>query len=203
MSFLYLKGRCRSCGEKIAWRYPVVEALTGFLYLFAYVRFGLTLDFALTCIFLSFLVVIGFIDYDEQVIFDAHVLALGGIGLFLFFVEPQITPWFDSVWLDRLAGAVLGGGLILLIVLLTGGMGLGDATFMTALGWWLGLTGTLLNLLVSFVLGGFIGLVLILTKIKSRKDAVPFGPFLAIAAAIIWFYGQSLTEWYLHFTGLR
>lgn len=198
-----MKGQCRTCGEKIAWRYPFVEGFTGLLYLFAYIRFGLTLDFALTCLFLSFLVVIGFIDYDEQVIFDAHVLVLGIAGLFLLLIEPQVTPWLDSVWLDRLAGAVLGGGVILLIVLLTGGMGLGDATFMTALGWWLGLTGTLLNLLVSFILGGMIGLLLIITKVKTRKDAVPFGPFLAISAVIIWFYGQSLAEWYLHFTGLR
>ena len=82
-------------------------------------------------------------------------------------------------------------------MLTKGGMGGGDIKFVAALGLWLGLKLTIVTLFLSFVIGGICGALLLLFKIKSRKDFIPFGPFIAIGAFITALYGVEIIRWYL------
>jgi leader peptidase (prepilin peptidase)/N-methyltransferase len=107
----------------------------------------------------------------------------------------------DKVWSDLLnhsLGLLLGGGFFLLIAMVTNGaMGGGDIKIMGALGFLFGVKNTLLLMFLSFVIGGVLSLILLGLKIKKRKDYIPFGPFICIAALITIFWGQQILQWYL------
>ena len=194
LSWLFLRGKCRFCGEKISARYPSVELLTGGLFLACYLHYGLTPELVAALVFSSFMVAITFIDLDHQIILDGMLalLAICGLGLQL---------WTGSVgWVSMLIGAFVGGGLLLLLAILSrGGMGGGDVKFAAALGFWLGWPGILLGLFLGFVLGGLISLLLLVTGLRGRKDFIPFGPFIAIGAWIALLYGRRILDWYLGF----
>jgi prepilin signal peptidase PulO-like enzyme (type II secretory pathway) len=100
-------------------------------------------------------------------------------------------------FLEYIYGALLGGGVISLIVILTKGMGWGDAEICFLCGLFLGLRLTMLMLFLSFVLGGVTGVILILLKKKSSKDYIPFGPFIALAAVFCVYFGEPLLGWYV------
>jgi len=194
LSWLFLRGKCRFCGEKISSRYPAVELLTGGLFLVTYLHYGLTPGLVAALVFSAFMVAITFIDLDHQIILDGMLvlLAVCGLGLQL---------WIGSVgWASMLIGAGVGGGLLLLLAILSrGGMGGGDVKFAAALGFWLGWPGILLGLFLGFVLGGFISLLLLVTRLRGRKDFIPFGPFIAIGAWIALLYGRRILDWYFGF----
>ena len=194
LSWLFLRGKCRFCGVKISARYPAVELLTGGLFLVTYLHYGLTPGLVAALVFSSFMVAITFIDLDHQIILDGMLalLAVCGLGLQL---------WTGSVGLvSMLIGAFVGGGLLLLLAILSrGGMGGGDVKFAAALGFWLGWPGILLGLFLGFVLGGLISLLLLVTGLRGRKDFIPFGPFIAIGAWIALLYGRRILDWYLGF----
>ena len=194
LSWLFLRGKCRFCGEKIPARYPAVELLTGGLFFACYLHYGLTPGLVAALVFSAFMVAITFIDLDHQIILDGMLalLAVCGLGLQL---------WTGSVgFVSMLIGAFVGGGLLLLLAILSrGGMGGGDVKFAAALGFWLGWPGILLGLFLGFVLGGLISLLLLVTGLRGRKDFIPFGPFIAIGAWIALLYGRRILDWYLGF----
>ena len=209
-SYLFLQGKCRFCQSPISSRYAAVEVLTGFLFAFVYYKIGLGLELIKALIFISFLLVITFIDYDCQLILDKVLLPMGLIGILinLFFMHSDIIATVCSLpfplfvnsidWISQVIGFAVGGGLLFIIAMVSGGgMGGGDIKFAAVLGLWLGWQMNLLLLLLAFLMGGFVGIILIITRIKSRKDYVPFGPFIAIAAGIVYLYGIELLAWYL------
>ena len=93
---------------------------------------------------------------------------------------------------------MLGGGLIPVIILLTHGMGWGDVEICILCGVFLGLKLTMVTLFFSFIFGGFIGLLLIITKKKTRKDYIPFGPYIVMGAITAVFWGEKIVNWYLN-----
>jgi len=194
LSWLFLRGKCRACGEKISPRYPVVELLSGGLFLVTYLHYGVTPGLLAGLVFSGFMVAITFIDLDHQIILDGMLalLAVCGLGLQL---------WTGAVGIvNMLIGAGAGGGLLLLLAILSrGGMGGGDVKFAAALGFWLGWPGTLLGLFIGFVLGGVISLLLLASGLRGRKDFIPFGPFIAIGAWIALLYGRTILGWYFGF----
>jgi leader peptidase (prepilin peptidase)/N-methyltransferase len=192
VSYLLSRGHCRYCGTTFSLCYPMVEILTAILFVWCFQLFGLTSLLFKAIILASYLIVITFIDYDHQLILDKVLLWLSISGV-------AINLWTNSVniW-DMLIASLLGGGLLLLIAVASrGGMGGGDIKFAAALGLWLGWKCLLLALLLSFVLGGVGGVLLLLFKIKSRKDFIPFGPFMALGALISMLYGIEILTWYL------
>ena len=209
-SYLFLRGKCRFCQSPISPRYAAVEVLTGFLFAFVYYKIGLGLELIKALIFISFLLVITFIDYDCQLILDKVLLPMGLIGILinLLFMHSDVIATVCSLpfplfvnsidWISQLIGFAVGGGLLFIIAMVSGGgMGGGDIKFAAVLGLWLGWQMNLLLLLLAFLMGGIVGIILIMTRIKSRKDYVPFGPFIAIAAGIVYLYGIELLAWYL------
>jgi len=161
------------------------------MFAFAFVKFGITFEFLTAIILISCLLISAFIDLTHQIIPDKVVLPTLAIGFLL-----NIILHRESL-LAYLLGFVLGGGVIFLIVVLSrGGMGGGDIKLFAAVGMFLGFRLTALALLLSFILGSVVGLTLIILKFKRMKDAIPFGPFIALASIISLLLGDSIIEWY-------
>lgn len=190
VSYIVQKGQCKHCHEKFSIRYPLVELLTGLLFLWVYLRLGLTVELFKGLFLVSLFIIISFIDLDHQIIPDGLNLMLGLVGV-LYLISVQPFSIMNGVY-----GFLVGGGL-LFIVALVGPMGGGDIKFMAAMGIWLGLGYTLMALLLSFIIGGLVSAGLLLAKVVDRKTAIPFGPFLCIGSLIVLLFGNELFLWYV------
>jgi leader peptidase (prepilin peptidase)/N-methyltransferase len=192
VSFILLRGRCRACGMAIARRYPIVEAATGLLFALAYLVLGPTLDFVVAAVLLSGLVAITAIDLSHQIIPDAITLPGILVGVIANLATHRVT------WIESLLGVVVGGGIFFVIILASrGGMGGGDMKLGAMLGAFLGWKLGLLALLLGVLSGGVVALGLLILGRKGRKEAIPFGPFLALGGAITLLWGEKLLGWYL------
>lgn len=192
-SYLILRGRCRFCKSVIPARYPFVETLTGALFLVTYFKFGFGISFLKNAVFLSILLVVAFIDSEYSIIPGKLMIFGLAAGIILNIVGYKSNGYM----LDYLYGSLLGGGVIFLIVALTGGMGGGDIQIMAVAGLFLGLWNTLLTLILSFIIGAGAGITLIILKKKNRRDYIPFGPWISVSAFIALFFGKSIIDWYI------
>jgi len=197
LSYILLKGRCRNCGSKISIQYPVVEFLTGLIYLIIYLIYGLSIQSLVYIILSSALIIIAFIDLQEQIIPD--VISLPGIvvGLILSFIVPYIS------FINSALGALVGGGIILIIawvgsiIFKKEAMGGGDVKLAAMIGAFLGWRYMVISLFLGFFLGALAGIFLILSKIKRKEDMVPFGPFIALGSIITLLCGEKIIAWYI------
>jgi len=204
--YLFLRGRCRSCKEKISGRYPLVEALNAFFYLLVFWRFGSGWSSAVYCILCSSLIVITFIDLDFQIIPDR--ITLPGIPLGLVagsFLLPD--PFLRATALGyraSLLGAVSGFSLFYLVAFLSikilkkEGMGGGDIKLMAMLGAFLGWKTVILTTFLGSLSGSIIGIGLMAFRGREKGSLIPFGPFLALGALLSLFFGQEILIWYLY-----
>ena len=191
-SYLLLKGKCRSCKEEITKKYPVIELLTGIIFLSLYIKFALSFELLKYSILSCWLIVIGIIDLETTDIY--FLTTLSGIILGVLFI---IGGYFLGYGvLDYILGGILGAGVIALIVLLTNGMGWGDVEVFLLSGLYIGWKLTVITLFFSFVLGALIGIVLIISKIKTRKDYIPFAPFISLATIIALLVGDRILKLY-------
>jgi leader peptidase (prepilin peptidase)/N-methyltransferase len=191
LSFLILRARCRDCGAKISWRYPLIELITGLMAMLLFDKFGLSLVFLAFFIFTAVLIVIAFIDLDHQIIPD--ILSLPGIPVF-FLAAVFIVK---LPWLEALIGLLVGGGVLLAIAfvyeLITKreGMGGGDIKLLAMIGGFLGWKSLIFVLLFSSLAGAVVGIAAMIIHKQDTKYAIPFGPFLS-AAAVAWiFWGDA------------
>lgn len=199
LSYLFLGGKCRFCREKIPVVYPLVEALTAVCFLLVYfhnLKF-FDLQFFADCLFTSCLIALGFIDYFHQIIPD-HI-TIPGLILALIY-----SPFrYDLNLKQALAGAVIGGGFLLLVYLVyllwrkKEGLGMGDVMMMLMAGAYLGIGRTILTLFLSSVVGALAGLLVMKLRGKDLQFALPFGTFIAPAAFFSLIWGESLISWYL------
>ncbi len=194
LSFFLLRGKCRDCGEGISSRYPIIEAITGLFLLALYLKYGLSLKLLALFAFGAALILISFIDLDHQIIPD--IITLPGIPIgFLAAVFVLQTGYIDS-----LLGIVLGGGVLYLVStgyrLLTKrtGMGFGDVKLLAMIGAFLGWKSILFVLFISSFLGSLVGISIILIKKGNMKYAIPYGPFLSLAAIAYLFWGQRVAS---------
>ncbi len=213
LSFVLLRGRCRCCRAAIAWRYPLVELLTGLLALAVLVRFGAGPGALAYFAFGAALVAVTFIDLDWQIIPDAITLpgvTIGlGTALGLELVSASGAGTFPAHTLRALGGA-LGGALGLWLVALgyrraTGveGLGFGDVKLAALLGAFLGLGGVFLTIFLASVIGSLAGVILIASGRGTTKTALPFGSFLAPVGVFVLFFGPPVAAWYWGLFGNR
>lgn len=196
-SFLSLRGKCRYCGGAISPQYPIVELLNGFLCLLNFYYFGLSIDFVFYSFLISILIVISFIDYYEQIIPDGLVFIILVSSIIYKFTIYFIYKSPITLW-NSIMGFLTGGLLFLLIAVVSkGAMGGGDIKLIAVLGFILGLKKTLLNILLSFLIGAVFSILLLLSGKKGRKDAIPFGPFICLAFLITILYGDGIINWYI------
>lgn len=190
LSYIFLRWRCRYCKAPYSSRYMFVELLTGILFALCGLYYLPGLKMALVFFFIACLIVQAFIDLDHQILLDEILMLMLPTGIiYAYYALPDM-------W-DSLYGALFAGGLMLLIFLLSrGGMGAGDVKLSFVLGVWLGLKASVVCLMLAFVLGGIIGVLLLVTGIKQRKDPIPFGPFLCIGAYIALLFSPYLIYFY-------
>lgn len=193
LSYILLKGKCRSCKGQISIRYPLVELLTGALFLGLILKKGPGLEFLTLALFLSLLIVISFIDLDFQIIPD--VASLGGLiaaMILSFFRRPSFF------FTDALYGVLFGGGILWAISLIyefflkREGIGFGDVKLLAMIGSFLGPYGATFSLFIGSLFGSIVGIAIILTRKKDLRYAIPFGPFLSVGATIFVFWGEKM-----------
>jgi leader peptidase (prepilin peptidase)/N-methyltransferase len=217
ISYLLLGGKCRGCKTKISPMYPLVELLTGMLFVACYLVFGLTVETLKWAAFSAILIVLVFTDLRERILPDLVNFTGFGMGLALsFFTKPAdgTALWIANhlfeypppapvlSFADAILGAALGSGLLWLVseayFRLRGreGMGLGDVKMMLMAGAFLGAQKTLLTILAGSILGSVLGIAVILAKRKDTDYELPFGTFLGAGALLAVFFGTPVVNWY-------
>jgi len=229
LSWLLLRAKCRHCGQPISWVYPLVEAVTGALFLFVFWRFGFTLASPVYMLLAASLVLVTFVDLTDwtipnEVTFPGIPLGIGlaAVGMFYPASGLLVTDVFDA-----LLGVVLGGGSLYLLdkvsLLLLGkrGMGLGDVKLLAMLGAFLGWKSVLATIMISSCLGSVVGVtVIVIERLRPKKPKtqeskeedkeegeearpvghyLPFGPYLAVAGVIMLLFQRAIFDAYYHF----
>lgn len=196
LSYLVLAGRCRHCGWRIPARYPAVEFISGLAAAAIVWRYGITLQAAWVYAFVSILLVITFIDWAHQIIPDP--LSLGGVVL----GWTGAAVCLEISFVESVVGSLIGAGVILLIALIyksvrkVHGMGGGDVKLMAMIGAFLGWQMIFPVLFVAAFFGSAYG-ILLMRSGGDGKTAVAFGSFLAPAACLMMFAGQTMIDAYL------
>lgn len=192
LGYIVNKGKCKHCGTKVSIKYPIVELLTGIILLLLYNKFFISMEFIKYAVLSCLLIVITFVDLERQEIPDELILfgLIMGLLFNIFNIKTDMVP--------GIIGFILGGGAFLIIAMLTNGaMGGGDIKLMAVLGLFLGWKLIIIVAVISFILGGVVSFILITAKIKGRKDYIPFGPFIALAALAVIFYGIRMIQTYM------
>ena len=190
LSWLWLKGKCRYCRERIRPRYPLVELLTAALFIGVFLRWGLSAWTLAGWVLTVILVSCAFIDLDEGIIPDAITIPGVILGLAVSFFTLGFLP---ALW-----GALAFGGVLFLVAVISkGGMGGGDVKLAAVIGSFTGLPGAFITLLLSSFLGAVYGVTLMLVGRAGRKTPVKFGPFLAVAAYTAYLFAREIIAWYM------
>ena len=197
ISWLALHGKCSACRTPISPRYPIVEALTCLLSTLAAVHFGFGWAAAGALLLIWGLMALTFIDYDTQLLPDSITLPLLWAGLLLNLFGTYTD--LQSAVVGAMAGYLSLWSVYWGFKLVTGkeGMGYGDFKLLAALGAWLGWQILPLTILLSSLVGALLGITLIVLAQRGRNVPIPFGPYLATAGLIAFFWGKELTQIYL------
>ncbi|NMA79998.1 MAG: prepilin peptidase [Clostridiales bacterium] len=187
-SYIFLKGKCRTCHTRISIRYPLIELLNGVLFAIAFYRFPSIPQAITIAIFFSILIVISMIDLDTMLIPNRLVAAIFVLGISSIWVFPEVSIF------SRLIGSVIISVPFLLIAIFTGGMGGGDVKLMFAAGFLLGIKSIVIAALFGIVIAAICGIII---KIKTKKSKIPFGPYLSIGLAISALVGTAIADWYI------
>lgn len=194
ISWLLLSGKCRNCKEKISIRYPLVELITGILFLLLYYSFNIGYNWIFLSYFVSLMVVITWIDIDFMLILHSITYPAIVVGF--------VYSYINNMLPQSILGFIIGTTLfyliakISLLIMKKEGMGMGDVAFVALLGAWLGLNNLMGALFISFILGSFIGIMFLM--IKGKSEHFPFGPSLAIGALITLMTNNYLLNWYIN-----
>jgi len=201
VSWLLLRGRCRSCEEAIPVKYPAVELATGVLFAAAAVRFGLALALPAYLVLFAALVAITVTDLELRLIPKRIVWPAYSMGAPLL-VAAALVDGEPRRILDAAAGSAAAFAVLFVIHLISPrGMGFGDVRLAALLGLYLGWLGPAhvgLGVFVGFVAGGMAGIVALALG-RSRRSALPFAPFLAFGTLVAVLAGQPILRWYLAF----
>jgi len=199
-SYAVLRGRCRTCGTRISIRYPIVEIITMIVFLLHWYVLGMDSILVPRLLFACALIVLFAIDLEHQIL--PNVITLPGIVIGLLFS----LVWPPSI-VAALEGAALGGCILWLIAEAwmrfrgVEAMGFGDVKMLAMIGAFLGLKLVILTFILSSLIGGVVGIVLIASRRGELSTAVPFGTMLAAAALVASLWGDGIVRSYLSMYG--
>lgn len=196
-SYLFLLGKCRHCKKKISWQYPVVEFVTGVLFVIAFLINFETMEYLKIIrdlLIISVMIIIFVYDLRWYMILDIVTLP----AIIIFFI---INLFLGFPWLGMLVAGFVGGGFFLAQFIVSKGrwIGGGDIRLGLLMGVALGrLDLLILALMLSYFSGSIIGVFLILFKKRKWSSEVPFGVFLSISTLVALFWGDIIVNWYLN-----
>jgi len=197
LSWFILRGRCRHCGARFSFRYPLVELIMAVLFMLSYHYVGISWSLLEYLIFIFGLVVCTFIDLDHMILPDEFTLS----GIVIGLLGAALNPHRD--FLDALFGVLMGGGFLwgmaYVYYLLTKqeGMGGGDIKLLAWIGALLGWKAIPFVIMSSAIIGSVVGLIAARKQKAGLKTVIPFGPYLALGAILYLFGGETIGLWYL------
>ena len=199
LSWLFLKGKCSQCKNTISVRYPIIEAVTSLLSVVIAYKYGVTEQTCYLLILTWSLVALTMIDFDTMLLPDQITLPLLWLGL-LININGTFIPLEQSV-IGAAVGYLSLYSIFWLFKLITGkeGMGYGDFKLVAVFGAWMGWQLLPVLILMASLVGAIVGLSLIAFKGHQREQAIPFGPYLAVAGWITLLWGEGIWQWYLGF----
>jgi leader peptidase (prepilin peptidase)/N-methyltransferase len=194
----YVVGRatCPHCRAGIPIRYPLVEVGLGFLFGFLYLRYGLTWQFALYAAYTAILVVVTVTDVERRLILNVVTYPAMGLALVGSFLTPGIN------WKMALLGGVVGYATFYVLAIVghllvgAGALGGGDVTLAGFVGTVVGFPLVVEALLLTILSGGAISLLLVVTRLRSMRDHIPYGPFLVVGGWITMLWGWEIANWF-------
>jgi leader peptidase (prepilin peptidase)/N-methyltransferase len=199
-SYLWLRGRCRYCGAPIPRRVFWVEVATAVLFGLTFWRYQLSIELPIALFYISLFMVILVIDFEHGLILNKLVYPALAVALLLSVFFTLFLP--DVSIVPHITRAAIGGGIGLVVFFLIaflsrGGLGLGDVKLAALIGLATGWPLVLVALIMGMIGGGLAAVVLLSLRVKKRKEAMPFGPFLAAAAIATLLWGSQILNWYL------
>jgi prepilin signal peptidase PulO-like enzyme (type II secretory pathway) len=228
LSFLLQKGKCWICMKKLSWQYPLVELAGGLIFLLPLYIYSPMVNGQWSMVngliwisaFLIFLLIWA-IDFRLYIIPDELNFLLGILGLILIDEQNLYRSFSEfsgsflggyaalfglrnaGVWQNHLLAMAIGAAIVGIIILLTrgNGMGMGDLKLLAVLGLLFGWPDVLFIFIIASIIGAAVSLVLMLARRKTWKSSVPFGPFLVMGAALVFFFGEAILRSYFNFFG--
>lgn len=200
-SYLFLRGKCRYCGEKISPQYPCIELLNGLGYLGAFIHFGFSIEAIMACGFISIVIVLTLIDW-EHLILPTHVIIVGSIWAILCQGALSILHRDYTIIMRSLLGGLVGYGVVAAVFWISlklmkkEGMGYGDVRYLGMIGLFTSPSLVLLTTLIGCVVGAVYGIALYYRN-KKESCYFAFGPFLSLGALVALFYGDTIISWYI------
>ena len=199
-SYLRQRGHCRYCRVVIPRRLLWVEVGSGLLFAFTYWRYDLSAEFVVITAYCCLFIVLGVIDLEHKLILNKIVYPAVVVAVIISILLPWpgiiLLPWPEAL------NGVIGGGvgfafLLIPALIYRGGMGWGDVKLAALIGLITGFPLVFVALLMGVILGGLVAGILLLLKIKKRKEPIPFGPFLTVTAIVTLLWGNNILNWYL------
>lgn len=199
-SWIFLRGKCHSCGEKISPRYPIVESLNGIMYVLTFIVLDINAKAIITCLLMSLLIVVAFMDWDTQEI-DMII-----VGLILILAVPAAIFTDDVTITHRIIGAFIISVPFFIIGEVSRpiirkkfnedfrAIELGDTILMFAAGALLGTQAVIVSALIGIIAAAIGGLI---SKIVTKNSVFAFGPYLSIGIAVAMLWGNKIAEWYI------
>jgi len=198
ISWLFLGAKCSQCKKPISIRYPLIEAFTAIVGFVVAQHFGVTMTTFWVLLLSYALICLTMIDYDHMLLPDQITLPFLWLGL-LININGLIVPLNDAV-IGAMVGYLSLFSVFWLFKLLTGkeGMGYGDFKLLALFGAWLGWQLLAILILMASVVGAVVGISLMVFKNHQREQAIPFGPYLAVAGWLTLLWGDAIWAWYLN-----
>lgn len=200
ISYIILRGRCRYCKEKIGLNSFLLELLGGILYLLIFLAYGISIYTILYMLISIILIIIFGIDYNTYSIYDFSLIIFGILSIITIVyisISNMIVPYNNFI---GLASGFIFFYLIRVISKLIykrEALGMGDVLLMTVAGLLLGWQKLLLSILIGSVAGSIISIILIITHVKNKEDAIAFGPYLILGILVAMLYGDNIINFYL------
>ncbi len=193
LSYIFLKAKCRNCGNKISVRYPLIEIVCALLFLLMYSLYGFSYILPSFCLFAFSLLIITAIDFEFQIIPDEFSLFLVLLGLGTSFFNYFLADTVSMRVLQSFFGLLAGGGSLVVIAVVgkwifkKDAMGGGDIKIMAGVGTFIGWEKVLFAIFLASLIGSIVGISLIVFKKISKKEAIAFGPYLAVSSLLVLF----------------
>jgi len=207
VSYLWLRGRCRYCRTRLPLRSLWVELASGLLFAFSYWYYGISVELFIVTFYCYLFILIIVIDLEHQlilnkVIFPASVVTLALLAINSFLPEPGLLSKIIFLPAPKILSGIIGGaiGFVFLLIpmlIYQKGMGAGDVKLAGLIGMVAGFPMVFIALFIGVFSGGFVAIMLLLLKIKGRKDAIPYGAFLGLGPIVTLFWGNDILLWYL------